>query len=224
VSEHHEEQEQIDALKRWWHENGTFVTVGVFIGVAAIAGWRTWQSWEQRAAEDASAVYSALARAVESHDAATYEALADGLVRDHARTPYAANGALLAAKAAVDAGDLAKAELRLAWVVTNGRDAELVALARVRLARVQLALDQAERALATVGVTPAGAFGPLTDEARGDALTALGRHDEARVAYRAALAGAADNQVDRGTLELKLGDLGPASVAAPAAPATGAKP
>lgn len=217
MADHHDEQEQIDELKRWWKENGTFVTFGLLIGVAAIAGWRGWQAWERQQAEEASAVYAALGRAVDQRDATAYQALADGLVRDHAGTPYAANGALLVARAEVEAGALDEAEARLAWAVANSRDAELALVARVRLARIQIALDKAEVALATLGAVPAGPFAPAFDEVRGDALVALGRSDEARAAYRSALAGAEDGRVDRDALELKLHDLGEAAPVAPAA-------
>lgn len=211
MAEHHEEMEQVEALKRWWQENRWFVVAGVVIGVSAVGGWRGWEWWTVRQAEAASALYAELATAVSARDAAGYDAKVATLVADYARTPYAANAALLVAKAAVDAGDLAKAQRQLSWVVANARDAELKLLARVRLARVQLAAGDHAAALATLdALGEAGAFEGQAQEVRGDVLRVLGRIEDARLAYQAALAASGERLADRDLIELKLADLGPA--------------
>ena len=216
MAEHHDEMEQVEALKRWWQENRWFVVAGVVLGVGAVGGWRGWEWWTARQAEAASALYAELATAVTAQDAAGYDAKLATLVADYARTPYAANGALLVAKAAVDVGNLAKARDQLGWVVANARDDELKLLARVRLARVQLALGDHDAALATLdALGAAGAFEAQAQEVRGDVLRVLGRTDDARKAYQAALAATGERLADKDLIELKLADLGAA-----AAPAT----
>jgi len=70
LAEHHDEQEQIDALKRWWDENRTYVVAGVVIGVVAVAGWRGWEWHRTRQAEQASALYDQVVKAVTAGDAA----------------------------------------------------------------------------------------------------------------------------------------------------------
>lgn len=227
MAEHHEEMERVDELKRWWRENRWFVVAGVVIGIGAVGGWRGWEWWTARQAEAASALYAKVASAVSAGDAAGYDAQLATLVADYARTPYAANAALLVAKAAVDAGDLAKAQVQLNWVASHARDAELKLLARVRLARVQLASGEHAAALATLdaltasgppqGGGEAGAFEGQAQEVRGDTLRVLGRTEEARAAYQAALAAGGEGLVDRALVELKLADLGPAPAAVEAA-------
>jgi predicted negative regulator of RcsB-dependent stress response len=217
MAEHHDEMEQVEALKRWWQENRWFVIAGIVIGVSAVGGWRAWEWWTVRQAEAASALYAKVASAVVARDAAGYDAQLATLVKDYARTPYAANAALLVAKAAVDAGDLAKAKLQLGWVAAHAADDGLKLLAQVRLARVQLAAGEHDAALATLdALGDAGAFEAQAQEVRGDTLRVLGRIEDARKAYQAALAASGDGLADEDLIELKLADLGPAATVAEA--------
>jgi predicted negative regulator of RcsB-dependent stress response len=212
MAEYHDEMEQVEALKRWWGENRWYVIAGVVIGVSVVGGWRGWEWWTARQSEAGSSLYAHLSAAVVAKDVAGYDAQLATLVKDYARTPYAANGALLVAKAAVDAGDLTKAQTQLAWVVANARDAELKLLAGLRLARVQLAAGEHDVALKTLdGLGAAGAFEGQAQEVRGDVLRVLGRSDEARSAYQAALAAGGETLIDRDLVELKLADLGAAA-------------
>lgn len=217
--------EQIEALKRWWLENRAFVIAGLVIGVATVAGWRGWEWHQTRQAEQASALYTELADAVAAKDAAKAEGLAGRLLEGYGRTPYAANGALLYAKAALEAGDDARARTYLDWVVVNGEDAELKVLARTRLARVHVADGNADQALALLSNVAPGAFDALVNDVRGDAHAALGHAEEARKAWQAALDASDGNLADRQMIELKLAALGPAPAASPAAaPTTGTAP
>lgn len=218
MASHHDEMEQIEALKRWWNENRWFVVAGVVIGVSVVGGWRGWEWWTARQAEAGSTLFGEVAKAVEAKDAAVYDARLATLVAEYSRTPYAANAALLVAKAAVDAGDLKKAADQLRWVASNAIDAEIKQLAQLRLARVQLASGDGAASLATLdGLGAAGAYEGQAQEVRGDVLRTLGRIDEARAAYQAALAAAGtegDELIDKDLVELKLADLGPAPAAA----------
>ena len=94
--------------------------------------------------------------------------------------------------------------------------------------------SEADKAIATLGGAQAGAFGPLYDSIRGDALYAKGDRPAALAAWRkaeadaAAAAGKGTPTVDVTALQLKIGDLladGVKDTAAAAAPAAAvAKP
>jgi predicted negative regulator of RcsB-dependent stress response len=93
----------------------------------------------------------------------------------------------------------------------------------MRLARVQLAENKPDDALATLNGKPAGAFEARFHEVRGDVLFAKGDKAGALKEYLAAMSGADARSVDTQTLQLKINDL-KAPPAAPApAPANGAK-
>jgi predicted negative regulator of RcsB-dependent stress response len=211
VADYHDEQQQLEALKRWWQDNRNHVIAGLVIGAAAVGGWRFWQDYERRKSEEGSALYSQLVDAVEKQDMEQADALGKALVADYARTPYAAQGALALAKGAVDAGDLAKAATQLEWAAAHAGDPELETVAKLRLARVKLAQGEAEAALAILGALVPGKFTVLVEDVRGDAELALGRIAEARKAYAAALAAFdADPDAgvgDRSLIQMKLDEL-----------------
>jgi len=38
------EKEQLDAMRAWWAENGSYVMGGIAVGIIVIFGWNRWQS------------------------------------------------------------------------------------------------------------------------------------------------------------------------------------
>ena len=182
-----EEQEQLDELKTWWKMYGNIVT-GILVAVAlAVAGWQGWNWWQRQQTAQASAVFSALQNAAAQKDAKRARELAGELIDKYSVTSYAGMGALLAARAQVDAGDAKNARVQLAWAAENAKDPGLRDLARLRLAAVMLdekAYDEAMKQLAT---EPGASFAPRFAELRGDVLAAQGKVAEARTAYDLAL-------------------------------------
>jgi predicted negative regulator of RcsB-dependent stress response len=115
--------------------------------------------------------------------------------------------ALQIAKANVDAGDRAAARAQLRWVIDKSGHAELVQIARLRLAGVLLdekAYEEALKALA--GDVPEALAAAFADR-RGDVLMAAGKADDARSAYREALDRAGPQHPLRPVIQLKLDAL-----------------
>ena len=54
------EEEQVEAIKRWWSENGKGVIAAVVIGVLGSVGWQSWQDRQVSQAEAASGIYQEL--------------------------------------------------------------------------------------------------------------------------------------------------------------------
>jgi predicted negative regulator of RcsB-dependent stress response len=206
MAESHGDQEQLEAFKKWWDENGRSIIAGVVIGALGLFGWRGWQSYTQTMAERASTQYFQMRALVEQGNRAQADVAAAVLKDDYRRSPYAALASLSAAKLAVDAGALDDAATHLRWAMEHGKQNTVRQLARLRLARILIAQDKANEALSMLdGESIAVAFATLADEARGDAYVALGRIDEARQAYDRALA-ATDGDAE--FLRLKRADLG----------------
>lgn len=182
-----EEQEQIDALKAWWKHNGRLVLLAVVaaaLAASAVSGWR-W--YKQHQNEQASALYSALEKAMRSADAAQVKALAAQVIDQYPRTAYGPMAALIAAKINFDAGDLKSAGGQLEWAAEHARDAETRAVAQLRLATVRLDEKQYDQALALLERGHPEAYDGLYADLRGDVLVAQDRLPEARAAYRLAL-------------------------------------
>ena len=47
MEDYRTEEEQIEALKRWWSENGKSIVIGIALAGASVFGWRAWQDQQQ---------------------------------------------------------------------------------------------------------------------------------------------------------------------------------
>jgi len=118
------------------------------------------------------------------------------------------------------AGDLAAAATALEQAGKLSQDPALTSLASVRLARVMLAQGQGEAALKLIepmAKDSKSAYAGLLSELRGDTLKSLGRDEEAKQAYQAALTALDSGAPNRRIVEMKLTDLGGSAAAQPEA-------
>ena len=183
-----EEQEKLDAMKAWWSRHGSLVLTVVVLAAAAVLGWRGWQWYQGHRASQAMGYFEALEDAASQtgQDAVTRVKAASATLReDYAGSPFAARGALVAAKALEAQNDPQGAREQLEWVA-RGKDAALAPLARLRLAGLLLDQKQYDAALAQLK-DPPPAFAALYADRRGDILAAQGKHDEARKAWQSAI-------------------------------------
>lgn len=214
VETYRTEEEQVEALRGWWRENGRSTLFAVALAVAAGFGWEAWQEQRQRQAETASLRYEELLEAVQRPDdevdGATVRHLAEELKKDFAGSTYARFAGLHLARVAATEGDYAAAERELRSVLTSNPAAEVRLLAELRLARVIAAGGDPRAGLEILKAAEAGAFEPAYAEARGDMYVQLGRRSAAIEAYEQALALEATAETDTSeTLRLKLDSLNP---------------
>jgi len=203
-----EEQEQLENLKAFWKQYGNFILTVITVAALAVAGWRGWGWYQAREAAQASAVYEQLREAASARDVARVRAVAGTLFEQYGSTAYGEMAALVAARAYVDAGDPKAARVTLEWAVSNAKDDEFRHAARLRLAALLIdekAYDDAGKLLA---VDAPGKFAGEYADRRGDLLTAQGKPDEARAAYRKALEALGPDSPMRRLVQLKLDALG----------------
>ena len=202
-----QEQEQLDELKAWWAKYGNLiltVTTVVLLAFAAYNGWR----WYQRGqAEEAAGVYAELERAMTARETERVSALSSTLTDKYGRTAYGPMAALQAARWYAENGDSANARTRLQWAIDRADSPEVVAIARVRLAGVLLDEKQFDEALKVLDSAGSTIHATAIADRRGDILFAQNKIDEARVAYRDALAKAAAEHPLRQIIQLKLDAL-----------------
>lgn len=184
-----EEQEQLSAMKAWWEKNGNLVTGAVLVFAIAVAGYQGWRWYQARQAADAGAMYAALTQAEQAKDMAKLRVLTDEIISKHGDTVVAELGAVLTAKAELDAGNAKAARSKLEWAATKGADPLLRDLARLRLASVLLDEKDFSAALKTLEAAPAPAFVARFEDLRGDLLFAKGDSAGAKSAYARALEG-----------------------------------
>ena len=202
------EEEQVEALKKWWSENGKGLLAGLGIGLAAVVGWSSWQTWQRTQAELASVRYEQLVNdaAAGEHDQVLSQA--EALAGEFPDTAYASLASLVAARAAVHTNDPDKAKRHLAWVVEHAPFPELVSIARLQLARLMLDAREYDGALAELDRIDAAPFHDPVRELQGDIHRARGDRGAARESYETVLAGAELAFSTRVRIRMKLDDLG----------------
>ncbi len=182
-----EEQEQISALKAWWDQYGTLVTVLALAAALSSFAWQGWRWYQNKQGTEASAIYFAVQQAADAEDAQKARENAGRLIEQYGGSVYAQMGAMLSAGVQFRKGELDNAKAQLEWAVDKGSDPALRDLARLRLAVVQLQQGQADQALARLQAAPLPAYKARFDDLRGDLLAAQGKTAEARAAYQAVI-------------------------------------
>ena len=215
---HAAEEESIEALKKWWDENGKRLLLIVITAFGAYGGWLFWQNTQATNAEAASELYEQILDlnvtepdvAITEADRARILMVSEELRAEYAGSVYALFGALFAAQQQVAADDLDGAEDSLQWVLDNQRqgwfsqtDEGLILVTNLRLGRVILAKGEPERALNLVNSVAPKSFEAGFSELRGDIYAAMGRMINARDAYIAAQEAGSNSDA----LRMKLGNL-----------------
>ena len=214
MDEFQSEKEQIEEVKKWWKDNGSFIVTGLILGLGVLGGWKYWQDYKLNRASAASAHYEELGLAIARGDGNGASDLLARLSDEFKATPYASQGRLAMAKFHVQSNELELAAEQLRAVVDTSKDDNLKLIARLRLARVLMAQEKHDNALDTLSVARTGEFAARFHDVRGDVYAMLGRDAEARAEYQSALDLFEPGLIDRNLVEMKLNDLGGADNAA----------
>ncbi|STQ72247.1 YfgM family protein [Hafnia alvei] len=198
------ENEQVDALRRFFIENGKALAIGVVIGIGALLGWRYWQNHQQAEMTGASQSYQQASEAL-TGGKADGVALAEKFIEKNANN-YGVLAALQLAQHEIDQKNFAKAEQQLAWAQGQTKDENLKSLIDLRLARVQLQENKLDEALKTLDLIKATGWVAMAQDIRGDVLVKKGDVKGAREAYSKGLASDASQSL-QGLLRMKLNNL-----------------
>lgn len=221
------EEQQLEAIKKWFRDNGRHVVTGVLVAAVAAFGIFSWQQRQQHQRETAAVEYQNLLQAIRVIDLspaaanqadaanktkeqlATARHLAETLKSDFESSAYAQFAALFKAKLAVDENDLAQAETELKWVLAHKPSDEIRALTQLRLARVLRAKGDDTAALAQLDEATAGSYAGAYLQLKGDIAQARGDIEAARAAYMRAqeLEKKMSSPINDPLLEMKLRDL-----------------
>jgi predicted negative regulator of RcsB-dependent stress response len=203
-----EEQEQLDQIKHFWAQYGNLITWVLIAVFGSFAAWNGWQYWQHSQATKAAALYDEIERAAQAGDTERIERSLKNMQDGYARTTYAAQGALLAAKTLSEAGKLDASRTALNWVVGQSSDLAYQAVARLRLAGLDVEAKAFDQALKTLDASVPKSFEPLVADRRGDVYMAQGKPDQAREQYQRAWKGFSDRADYRKLVEIKLASLG----------------
>lgn len=217
MAEDFTDEEQAERIKQWWRDNGVSVVVSVVLAVAAVLGWQQWQSYKHKQSAQASLAYERMTSAVANLRAKDQAAMqkareaANTLLNEHAGSIYADLAALTLARLAIHQDDYSAAAKQLEKVVKNPAEAPVGAIARIRLARVELERGNPERVAQLIKDKLPKPWKGRALELRGDLKLARGERAAAREAYSSALEQLEAGDSTRARVEMKLNDLATAS-------------
>ncbi|HCG5913315.1 YfgM family protein [Vibrio parahaemolyticus] len=196
------EEQQVEAIKDWWKENGKAVIIGAVVGLGGLFGWRYYQDTVIQASETASQSYTTAMNTLQEKGV---DAQSDvqAFIESNEVKEYSVLAALQLAKAQVEAKDFTAALEQLKWAQSNTKDAALSPLISYRIARIETEMGNFDAANTELGKVTDTAWTGRIAELRGDIALRQGDKDAAYAAYTEAQQ-AADASP---TLQMKLDDL-----------------
>ncbi len=217
MDEYLSEKEQLDRLLAWLRTNIPWIVIGLACGGLIVFGFRWWQSRADSKGVAAAQAYAQILDAFDRGDRTRGLDQVEQLSRNYPGSPYVDQADLAAARLLLETGQIDRAAAYLTVVIEHSRDPQLALVARLRLARVQIAQSHADAALKTLGTADQGAFEGRFAEVRGDAYFAKGDKAGALREYRAARQAQGPAQAANDLLDLKINDLAGAATSTPAA-------
>jgi predicted negative regulator of RcsB-dependent stress response len=198
------EEQQVEAIKGYWAKNGNFIIAGVLLGFAGFIGFNLYQEDVLEKELLLSDSYQALVEK-STTDKEAFTADGEAFIKSNSDSSYASLLALSLAKEAATHKDWSKVQTQLKLAIEKAPTDGIKAIASLRLARVQVQLEQYTEALATLAKPLPESFTAAIEEVKGDTFVLQGNNDLARSAYQAAIA--ADGGATNTTLQMKLDDL-----------------
>ena len=199
------EEQQVDAIKQWWKENGTMLVVGAVVGLAGLWGWRYYGETVLAGQEKASTEFAQVLVKFEAEGSEQGTADMSTFIADNKGNNYATLASLLLAKAAVEAKDYTLAKTQLTNLLADNSYQPLTPVIQLRLARVSTELGEYDQALAILDKITEKGFEVKANQSKGVVYLKQGDLDLARRAFQAAV-DASQGRVDP-LLQLQLDDL-----------------
>lgn len=199
------DNEQVDALRRFFAENGKALVVGVVLGVGALVGWRFWSNSQDGSARVTSAAYQQVTTALDASKPQTLEA-ASKFASENSNT-YGALASLDLAKKYVEQNQLDEAAAQLQNGLKATKDANLQAVLNLRLARIQLQQKKADDAIKTLDAVKGDGWVAIIADIRGEVLLSKGDVQGARDAWSKGIASDASPALKE-MMQMKMNNLG----------------
>jgi len=204
VETYQTEEQQVEAIKRFWGANGNSLIAGVVIGLSSFAGYG-W--YIDHKAEQDTLIAESYLNNVEKNavNSKVFNETGEKFVAEYGDSSYASLTALAMAKAVTEHKDWAQAAKYLTTAAEKAPNQSIKAIALLRLAKVQVEEKDYASALATLANPMPASFKASIEETKGDTYILQDKPDLARKAYQAAID--ADGLTTNPSLQLKIDDL-----------------
>lgn len=201
------EEEQLEAIKKWWNRHSNVITIVMSIVLILVCGWKYWTWHENQIDTQASATYERLMFAVSNQDSKAAQSFANDLTRDYGKTIYAEVALLGLAKISATEENYDAALVNLLKVANGSKIAALRQVARLRMGRIYKTQKAYDKALDVLATVDDAAYIALVNELKGDVFAAKGQYQEAMTAYKEAMTEVRSKGMGNPFLEMKTNDL-----------------
>lgn len=198
------EEQQVEAIKSFWSENGNSIIAGLVIGFSGFIGLNYYQDHqlaEQQKTADTYMVNMELA----DKKPEEFNQKAAVFIAQHKDSSYASLTAFAMAKNVLSHKDYTQAVKYLQTAIDKAPNAGIKAIATIRLTQLQTQLKQYDKALANLANVMPESFIASIEEAKGDIYVLQGKNDLARTAYQTAIDN--DGLKASSVLQMKIDDL-----------------
>lgn len=201
------EDEQLEAIKKWWKRYGNLVTIFLSIILLIIAGYRYMNWHHNKLTQQASVTYENMMNALSNDNIKSVRSYANELIKGYDNTVYADVAHLTLAKIYVSKRKLDQARDELEKVVIKSEMPTLKQIAKIRIARILAAGKSYSNALEELSTIDDKTYLPVINELKGDIYGATGQYQEAVTAYRLAIDEVKTNGMGNLFLEMKTNEL-----------------
>ncbi|MBF7074785.1 tetratricopeptide repeat protein [Glaciecola sp. MH2013] len=199
------EEQQVEAIKSFFKENGIAIGVGIVLG---LGGLGAWQWYGNKVITDKETASIAFQESIEKLNAEDGLAAVESFAKESGNNGYSVLASLMAAQKAVEAKNFESAKSHLNMAVENSPSVAISDLAKIRLARVEHALGDSSAALSTLDSVASEAYAGQVNEVKGDIYVATQDFDKAKQAYDSVLSSQPTNRL----VEMKLSNLNFAAI------------
>lgn len=202
------EEEQLDAIRRWWAKYGNVITVLVSLIMLSFAGYKYFNWHQEKVTEQASVVYENMMSAYSQHNIKSVRAYANELTSKYNHSIYADAAQMILAKLYIDKNKLAQARSQLQSVAHQGKMPALQQIATIRLARILASEHSYQQALNELDSVKDIMYTSVIHELKGDIYSALKNYKEAMNFYHLAIDDIKSNGLNNNLfLEMKANEL-----------------
>lgn len=206
MEEYYNADDQAQAVKAWLKKYGLSIVIGLALGIALFYAIQFFMGKRAIASEKAAEAYIVLLNATAVPNNPQITTIAEDIVNNYPKTPYASMAQFFAAQTAVGAAQYDKADSQLQWVIDHSSVASFRQIARIRLARILLQQQKISAAEMALKKVEDKTYMPLIETIQGDIYWAQKQYDKAKSAYETALNGASQFPGLASMLQMKLSD------------------
>lgn len=202
---------ELDKVKLLWKTYGSKLVTLIYVILILIIAWQYWQKRKLENNVQAAELYQNLALIADNASSNSEAILnqAQNIITLYPSSIYADFSRLEIAKQSVLKNQLAQAATSLKQVADSSVNPNLQAIAKLRLARVELAQNKADDAITTLNSITLAGFGLSSNMLLGDAYFANKNYAKAKTYWQSALTEANTPELanSKSLLQMKIDNL-----------------